>query len=127
MANVDVSEVLLDPDLCDRFDVTRRAEVMGADGRASVVGTVFSGVIGVVVASSPSGMERRDDGQMLSHTATVVTKFRLRGPAPGFQPDQITIDGTTFTVLDILPFSRFGAGFVEATAEAMSAAAAPPG
>lgn len=125
MAYVDVAEVLLDPDLADLFSVVRRTETF-ANGRPVIATVTTPNVVGVVTATGPSGLERRDDGQMMTRQVNIVTQFRLRGPGTGIQPDQIVIDGNTFTVVDILPFSRFGAGFVEAIAEVMASQSVPP-
>lgn len=125
MAQLDVSEVLFDPDLADTFTVIRQAESINNQGRSVLTPTEYPNIVGVVTATSPAELLRRDDGQMMPRKISVVTVFRLRGPAPGFQPDQIQIDGVTFTITEILPFSRFGRGFVEALATSMNALNAP--
>lgn len=121
MPSVDVSEVLFDPDLADTFDVLRQAETVTTHGRTELKESLYPNVIGVVTTTSPGELQRRDDGQMMPRKISVVTMFRLRGPSPGFQPDQIQYCGVRFTVTEILPFSRFGKGFVEALATSMSA------
>ena len=121
MPSVDVSDVLFDPDLADIFDVVRQTEVVNDQGRSVVQSTRMCNIVGVITATAPADLQRRDDGQMMPQKISVVTVFRLRGPAPGFQPDQIVYGGTTFTVTEILPFSRFGKGFVEALATSMNA------
>lgn len=125
MPQLDVSEVLFDPDLADTFTVIRQAEAVNDQGRTVLTPTQYPRIVGVVTATSPADLLRRDDGQMMPRKISVVTVFRLRGPAPGFQPDQIVIDGVTFTITEILPFSRFGRGFVEALATSMNALNAP--
>lgn len=121
MPDLDVSEVLFDPDFADVFTVQRRAEAVNTSGRSQVTVTPFIDIVGVITSTDPSDLERRDDGQMMTRTINVVTAFRLRGPSPGFQPDQIVHDGVTYTVDKILPFTRFGRGFIEAVATSMNA------
>lgn len=126
MAQLDVSELLFDPDFADMFTVIRHEETISEQGRAITRPVSHPNIVGVVTATSPADLIRRDDGQMMSRKVSVVTSFRLRGPSPGFQPDQIVIEGVTFTITEILPFTRFGSGFVEALATSMNALNAPP-
>ena len=123
MPLIDMTDVLLDPDLADQFDVVRRAEAISAAGRSVVTPTTIPCQVGVVTMASPSDLVRRDDGQMISRRISIVTQFRLRGPGAGSQPDQVVLGGATYTVYDVLPYNRFGAGFIEALAECMQAAA----
>lgn len=126
MPNLDVSEVLLDPDIADVFDVVRRAEAVGDDGRATTKDSTYRNIIGVVTTAEPGAAEIKDDGQMMPRKISVVTLFRLRGPASGVQPDQIIIGGVTFTVTEVLPFTRFGRGFVEVVATSIAPTSRPP-
>jgi hypothetical protein len=117
MATIDVTEVLFDPDFVDEFVVTRRVEVVSGQGRVNVTTTVVTpNPVGVVTATTPADLQRRDDLQSLGRSVNVVTTFRLRGPGPGHQPDLLGIDGVTYTVVEVLPYTRFGPGFVEARA-----------
>lgn len=126
MADLDVSEVLFDPDLADMFDVIRNREVVNDQGRSETQETRYRNIIGVVTSQSPADLLKRDDGQMMPRKCSVVTAFRLRGPGAGFQPDDIVLEGIRFTVTEILPFSRFGSGFVEATITSMNASNPAP-
>lgn len=126
MPMLDVTEVLFDPDFADMFDVLRQSEVVDDSGRAQIGKTRFPNVIGVVTPTAPDTLQRRDDGQMMPRAVSVVTQFRLRGPSPGFQPDQIVYDNVTFTVTEIVSLTRFGEGFVEAIALSMNALNGPP-
>lgn len=112
---LDVSEALLDPTLVDQFVVTRRPEVIDAHGRSTVPAPiVFKNIIGVVTAASPNDLERLDDQDRMGRHLSIVTKFRLQGPSPGFKPDTITWKGDVFIVKSIDPYPQFGDGFVQA-------------
>lgn len=126
MPNLDVSDLLFDPDLADRFDVERVAETVGSNGRTTLQRTLHPKIVGVLTPESPADLIRRDDAQMMTHKLSVVTMFRLRGPSIGVQPDEILYHGARYTVVSVMPFSRFGKGFVEATATAMASSAPPP-
>ena len=121
MPLIDVSEVLVDPDLASQFTVIRRAESVGSNGRVSTADTTIPNIIGVVTMQSAGELIRRDDSDMIQRKISVVTPFRLRSAADGHKPDQIVLDGITYTVTEILPYHRFGAGFVEAIAVSMNA------
>lgn len=115
---LDVSEVLLDPMIADRFIVNRRVQTLDSHGRVALTSTAMNGV-GVVTASSGNDLDRLDDNQRMGRHLTIVTKFRLRGPSPGYQPDTITWKGDTFVVQAIDPYPQYGAGFVQAIAGSM--------
>lgn len=121
MPLIDVSEVLLDPMLASSFSVIRRVETVGSNGRSVAVPTTTDNVIGVVTMQSAGELIRRDDADQITRKISVVTPFRLRSAATGHKPDQIIYDGITYTVTEILPYHRFGAGFVEAIAVSMNA------
>lgn len=126
MADLDVSEVLFDPDLADMFDVVRKDEVVNQQGRSEIKEYVHRDVVGVITAQSPAGLLRRDDGQMMPRKYVLVTVFRVRGPGKTHQPDDILLEGQRFTVTEVLPYSRFGSGFVEAIITSMNASNPAP-
>lgn len=119
MALLDVSEILVDPDLADRFTVKRRTEVIDDFGRASTTDETFEGVIGVVTSANPNDLMRLPEAQRMDRNFCIVTKFRLIGPAPGKQPDTILWYGSTLVVKDIQPYPQYGAGFIQAIAGSM--------
>lgn len=123
MPMLDVSEVLFDPDMADTFDVKRRTEVVGQNGRTTVVDTLHPRIVGVILPETPSELIRRDDGQMTTHKMTIISMFRLRAAAEGNQPDHIVYGGAVYTVTSVMPLSRFGKGFTEAVATYMGASA----
>lgn len=126
MPNLDVSEIINDPDFADTVTVTRRAEdVDEASGLSVITSTVFPGVVGVVTMASPDDLVRLEVSQMTARCISFITQFRLRGSAQGFQPDVITWDGTDYTVIALDPYHRFGTGFVECFALSMNASSAP--
>lgn len=125
-ALLNVAMVLLDPRLADQFTVIQRTEVVSSGGISQITTKNIPGQVGVVTMQSPADLIRRDDGQMMSRKISIVTPYRLRGPGNGFQPDQISLGGVIFTVTEILPYNRFGSGFIEAIAESMNAADPAP-
>lgn len=133
MALLDLSEVMFDPDLVTGFTVIRRAETVGNNGRSTLVETTITTdpvtgypIVGIINHAGSAEIIRRDDGTMMSRMIGIITSFRLRGPAPGFQPDIVLLEGTRYTISEVLPYTRYGSGFVEAVATSMNATDAPP-
>lgn len=122
-AFLDVSEVLLDPTLVDSFDVIRRLETVGTNGRSSFTPTTIKGVIGVVTMASPNDLMRFDDRDQMGRTLSVITKFRLQGVATAgganYKPDVVVWRGDNYQVKEIEPYPQYGAGFVQAFVESV--------
>lgn len=121
MPSLDVTDILLDPDFCEELVVQRRAETINGKGRAQKAVTVIDPApFGVVLPQNDVPMQRGPDQQNLPRLLQVHTPFRLRGPAPGFQPDIIIWNGDPFVVNKVHDFSRFGQGFIQADCSSMS-------
>lgn len=123
MAQLDVSHVLSSPMLSSRFIVNRREQVMNPQGRSEVVTRVFPDVPGVVTLANPNDLERLDDSQRMGRNYSIITKFRLIGPAKSgskqYQPDTIVWQGSELVVKNVEPYTNYGAGFVQALAGSM--------
>lgn len=112
---IDVGDVLLDVDIAQTFTVLRRASTRTDKGREQVAVRRINNVVGVVCAASPNDLERLPEEQRMGRNLSIVTKFSLRGPAPGFQPDEVVWRGDTFLVKTVDPYPGFGP-FVQAIA-----------
>ena len=118
MPLLDVSFMTRDAMLSDAVDVRRRLDVVGEDGRVvPTPDTLFADVDCVVTQQDPADLLRTEDGQCVPRRILLVTALRLIALAPGQQPDEVTFDGTVYTVAQVFPYSRFGEGFYEAVAE----------
>lgn len=133
MPMLDVSWVTTDPMMADTFDVDRREDVVGSNGRTTpTVVESFMGLVGVVTQQDPADLLRRDDGQIVPRRIFIASPFAFRGatkdgpPLPvGFQPDLINWNGTTYVVTNVMSYQRFGRGFSEVVAESMTAVDTP--
>ena len=122
MPQLDVSFMTLDPMLADSFRVDRRQDTVGTNGRTTATPyKTWPCQRGVVTQENPADLIRNDVGQMVPRIIFIATKFALQGAIVGFQPDTVTWNGTTYTVKQVLPYSRFGAGTYEVLAEATTA------
>jgi hypothetical protein len=121
MPLLDVNDLLVDPDLADRFTVIRRREIVDpATGRAAVVEQLFRNVTGVVTAQSPNDLERREDYQNMTRSISVVTAFQVYGAVQGYQPDLILWKGTRHLVKHVDPYPQFGRGFYQVECSSMA-------
>lgn len=121
MPTLDMSAALLDPTIGESFNVIRRDETVGSNGRSVLTpSSIPDPQFGVFIPSGGS-LDRADDSQMMKRVGALITRFKLRGVGEGFQPDQVLLAGITYTVKEVLPFSRFGPGFTEAVIESMNA------
>ena len=114
--------------LNDRFDVVRRTEIVGRDGRVQrdTLPVTFPGVRGVVGPAAPNDMDRTSDLDLSRSTLTAITTFRLQGPSPGKLPDHVMWHGNSYQVLAVNDYSAYGPGFVQATLQMVDAQAQPP-
>lgn len=126
MADLDLSEIFSDPDLCDTFDVIRRSDAVDSHGRSNITEQTTSNIVGVVVPGDAGDLLRGDDKSTTSRMITVSTMYRLRASGDGFQPDVIFYDGIRFTVKAVKVWTRLGAGFVKAVATSGNAADPAP-
>lgn len=129
MPDLDVSFVVTDPMLADTFSVTRRQQVL-VNGEMSTTDTVIPNVIGVVTQESPYMLMTNPDAGIVPRRIFVASQFDFRGlsqQADGaiYQPDLITWNGTTYKVLGVLPYQRYGEGITEVVAESVTALDVP--
>lgn len=116
---IDVTEILTDSDLATTFNVIRRAETVGTNGRQTTTNTTFSNVVGVVTAIGPNDLDRQDGYEKNYRSISVVTKFNLRGASTGYQPDIIFWRGTNYVVRAIDNYPQFGQGFYQVECTSM--------
>lgn len=101
MPALDVSELLTDPDFAERLTVYRVEQMVGDNGRATVVETLISPApVGVVLSKDTAiggnELERLPDYQARNVALDVYTRFRLRCLSTGGPIEQsgaITFQG----------------------------------
>ena len=118
MPFLNVSRAIRNPMFADSFQVKRRKQTIGSNGRTVVSATILS-KRGVVCATNPADLERLDDNQRMGRHLSIVTEFRLFGPAKDsssqqYQPDIIVWRGDNYIVQSLEPYTSYGPGFVEA-------------
>ncbi|MFV5443337.1 hypothetical protein [Acinetobacter oleivorans] len=117
MANLDVSDVLLDPDFMEMGIVCKRTEVIvGNNGRSqeTITNTSFSGV---VTTNNGIKMDRRADGTLIKGAINIHTQFALIQGDANNKADEITWKGKTYIVTQVLDNLHYGQGFIKAICE----------
>jgi hypothetical protein len=126
MAYLDVSSVLLNPVFANKFRVTRRQQGISVKGRVEIVPTIFNNVVGVVTVAHGNDLERLPEEQRMGRNFVIVTKFRLRGPSgvialgTQFLSDLILWEGDEHEVKVVEPYTKYGAGFIQAIVGSVS-------
>ncbi len=124
-AFLDVSDILVDPEIACSFVVYRRAEDVGQNGRAGIGSKPFN-ALGVVTVAHGNDLLRLPEEQRMDRHITIVTRTMLQGPSEGVQPDAIGWAGSYYVVKTIDPYPQYGAGFIQAIAGSMDNMDPPP-
>lgn len=117
MPNLDVTDVLFDPDFCDfNLWVTRRVQTVDEHGRGknSESKTQFAGVVTV---DRSLENRRMQSGNTISGAILVVTTERLTQGQTGRDADIVTYQNRDYIVAFVDPYTDYGAGFVQAHCE----------
>lgn len=124
MPQLDVTDVLLDPDFCEVLTVKRRTQTM-LKGRPQITTVdVDPAPVGVVLPQNDAPLQRGPDQQHLPRLYQVHTPFRLRSASKDptgadLPPDLIIWNGDTLVVNKVQDFSHYGAGWVQADCSSM--------
>ena len=123
MPLLDMSDVLLDPDFLDTSLVCHR-QIQTVDDDNFPTNTAedfpFSGVVTV---DRSLEAKRMAAGQNINGAILIVTQFRLTqgqpetDTAPRLDADIVTYSGRDYRVTFVDPYTRYGAGFVQAHCE----------
>lgn len=114
MAFLDLTDVLLDPELSDTFSVVQRTEVVSQKGVSTTVTNTVPNVVGVIVPATPNDLQRLPETDFGHRALKVRTPFRLNGPTKTRKPDVVLWGNDQFIVRSVDPYTRFGAGWTEA-------------
>ena len=117
MANLDVSDILLDPDFMDVGLVCRRGiQAVGNSGRSvlSIVETPFAGV---VTADKGDFLERLAGAERKNGSITIHTLFRLTSGVGDVTADTVSWRGKQYTVTNVSNYGHFGRGFISASCD----------
>lgn len=120
---LDVTDVLLDPDLVDMSLVChRQVQTVDEDNFATNTPQNIP-FTGVVTVDRSLEARRMAAGQNISGAILIVTQFRLtqgqsgNDVSPRLDADTVTYNGRQYRVTFVDPYTSYGAGFVQAHCE----------
>jgi galactose-6-phosphate isomerase len=100
-----------------RLVCLRMAQTVGSNGIA-VNTPIPIPFIGIVTQVAGNDLRRGSDGEVITGSILVCTRLRLLDGKSGFSADVVVWGDTRqYTVVNVLPYSRYGRGFVEATCD----------
>lgn len=125
MPLLDVTEVLLDPDFVD-FSLVCRRQIQTTDDDNFPINTPQEiPFTGVVTVDRSLEARRMAAGQNINGAILIVTQFRLTqgsksvNDGPNLDADLVNYNGGLYRVTFVDPYTRYGAGFVQAHCELM--------
>ena len=114
MADLDVSDVLLDPDFMTMDLMCKRVAVsVGNKGRSNKSEQSFQ-FSGVVTTNNGQNMDRREDGTLIKGAINIHTRTKLTAGDANNQADEITWKGKTYYVVQVFDNLHYGRGFNKA-------------
>ncbi|WP_227136584.1 head-tail adaptor [Kosakonia radicincitans] len=123
MPFLDMSDIIMDPDFLDTSLVChRQIQTLDADNFPTNTPQDFP-FSGVVTVDRSLEAKRMAAGQNINGAILIVTQFRLTqgqpqtDTAPRFDADIVTYSGRDYRVTFVDPYTRYGAGFVQAHCE----------
>ena len=117
MPFLDVSDVLLDPDFADSCVCHRKAQSVDANGRAVNVTTDFN-FLAVITSDRGDILDRIAGAERVNGSITIHTQFLLDdGAGASRSTDEVTWNGRDYVVSNVNDYSRFGKGFIAASAD----------
>ena len=114
MAQIDVSELLVDPDFTDRVTRIQRSSSVNGFGEHVLVETP-SPIIAVVQSGDTDELTRMPDGLRLADIITVYYRGELSLESPGGYADVIVWRGNRYVAKEMIQQNlNYGAGFTQA-------------
>ena len=115
MPDIDVTDLLVDPDFCEQVTLVRRTQTIANNGVVSLSSTT-STIIAVVTAFG-GDMVRQSEAEFATNAIIVHSITKLEGVTPSGPPDIIIWRGNNYIVKRSNDWSDFGTGFTSATCE----------
>lgn len=120
MPDIDVSDIINDPDFADCFTVTSTSRSMATGVPVDSADGPFDGS-GVVIPGK-SNLRRLDDGSRIAAYIDIWTQYSLTA---GWKADDttsqladiVTWKGRRYTVAAVEDYSNYGSGFLKVSAD----------
>lgn len=110
MAEIDVSDIIEDPDFQDSFTIVRSVETVDQHGRSSLAPTSIS-AWGIVQPASGRTMELTPDAVRTNAMLEIWTQFGLQEASDTTQADIVLWESKQYMVTHIDPWDNWGQGY----------------
>lgn len=112
MANLDVTDLLADPDTCDPFQVIRRATSIGTNGRLVVTNSAPLDAYGSIQPASGKTLMIKPDLANVDGVIEIFTTADLQTDRAGFKADIVLWNCEEYVVNGPLQsWQNFGYGY----------------
>lgn len=110
MAQVDVTELLTDPDFVDEIKLVKRMSTVNAAGENVVTDQTFCS-LGSVQSATGKTIQRLPEDMRVRDVRTFIVKGTITTDANGRYSDIIIFRGLRFTIITVNDWTNFGAGW----------------
>lgn len=124
MPQIDVSELMVDPDFCETVTVIRQTQSV-SDGGLATPGTTTTFSITAVVTAVQGDLVRQPEAEYAKNDILVHSQAQLRGVTSGNYPDVVVWSGNNYIVKRSNNWSHFGVGFYSAVCTLTDVAETP--
>lgn len=114
MAQIDVSDVLLDPDFIDPLKIINRTPVINLKGENRLVESCVD-TFGSVQPASGKTLERLPDALRVPNVSSFWIKGRIIADGSCEYPDVIVFNEKRYNVQVVFDWTNWGAGWCEGT------------
>lgn len=112
MAQVDVTELLSDPDFVDPIELVTRVTAINNFGE-NIIGEKTTPSVGCIQPADTATVEKLPDALRVGDIRSFWFKGVIIAAAPGKYTSVLIFQGQRFQVLDVAPWSNFGEGYTE--------------
>ena len=113
MAQIDVSDILLDPDFVDSIQLIHRTATISNKGANVVVEAVPVTTVGSVQPASFKQLQRLPDALRTSDVRSFFIKAAILSDGTSQYPDIIVFGGQRYQVQTVAPWLNYGEGWNE--------------
>ncbi|CAB4149605.1 hypothetical protein UFOVP558_12 [uncultured Caudovirales phage] len=110
MAQIDVSDLLLDPDFIDNLTLIHRTSTVSNAGKNVLVETSVA-TVGSIQPASNKQIMRLPEGLQSSDVRAFYIKAPILSDGSSQYPDIILFQGARFAIKTVEPWLNFGAGW----------------
>ena len=111
MAQIDVSDLLLDPDFIDPVTLIHRTMIVGSNGLGQIIEECEE-TVGSVQPASGKTLNRLPDALRIQNVSSFYIKAGIIADSSCAYPDIIKYKGKRYQVEQVNDWSNFGAGWM---------------